>query len=192
MAVDNEDLEAAVALLRAGGVIIFPTETLYGIGCDALNEAALDRLFRIKQRAPGQPPPCLVSGPGALPNLVVNLPEHARDLIAAHWPGALTLVLRARSGLPAQLVGRLPDGQPTIGVRQSAHPVAAVLCERLGHPLVATSANFSGSDQVADSIEVIPTELRRQVDLVLDAGRVAGHGSTVVDCTGPLAKVIRA
>jgi L-threonylcarbamoyladenylate synthase len=180
-------------LIRAGGLVIFPTETIYGLGCIATDAEALERLFAAKGRAPGQPPPVLIDGEAMLSLLVSAIPPAARALMQAHWPGGLTLVLPARSGLPERLTGRGPDGL-TIGVRHSAHPVAQALCRGVGLPIVATSANLSGATGAAAAprrIGDVPAELIAAAAVVIDGGEVAGRPSTIVDCTAAPPRILR-
>lgn len=189
--IETSDIE----IIQRGGLVIYPTETLYGLGCCATHEAALQRLFQVKGRALGQPPPVLVSGMTQLHLLVASIPDIAVELINTYWPGALTLILPANDNLSALLTGVKDETSIlTIGVRQSGHPIAAALCERVGAPLVATSANYSGASRreaAPHSLEDIPASLRQSVDVVLDGGTVAGQPSTILDCTGDAPRVLR-
>lgn len=183
------------AVIRAGGLLIFPTETLYGLGCVATNEVSLRQLFMVKERREGQPPPILISDEQQLQLLVSEYNTTAASLMQAHWPGSLTLILPARKGLSSLLTGLTTDGStPTVGVRMSAHPVARALCEGVGEPLVATSANISGATGNAANphvIEDISRTLKSRVDIVIDGGAVRGQPSTVVDCTGSIPIILR-
>lgn len=186
---------ATLEIIRRGGLVIFPTETLYGLGCCALDEMALRRLFAVKGRALGQPPPVLVAGLAQLHTLAARIPDLAAALIEAHWPGSLTLILPARDDAHALLTGVVPEtGLRTIGVRHSAHPLAQSLCEAVGTPIVATSANYTGATGRAalpHSLADIPQTLQDQVDVVLDGGTVMGQPSTIVDCTGATPRILR-
>jgi L-threonylcarbamoyladenylate synthase len=188
--VDDETLNR----LRNGGLVVFPTETIYGLGCIATNAAAVARLFKVKGRELGKPPPLLVPAEGLLSTLVEEIPDFAQQLIQEHWPGALTVVLRARPALPTLVTGTNEHGQLTVAVRRSAHPVAQDLCEKLDAPLVATSANFAGAvgkEANPQSLQFIDPELLRHVDVVLDGGTVGGLPSTIVDCSGEAPRVLR-
>jgi len=143
--------EAARALSR-GGIVAFPTESSYGLAVDALSSAALERLFALKRREPGKPPPILISDEAMLELLVARVPPLARRLMARFWPGPLTLVLPARPGLPEPLVS---DGG--VGVRRSPHAVADALVAAFGRPLTATSANLSGLPPALRADEVRAT-----------------------------------
>lgn len=183
------------ARLHLDSVLIFPTETLYGIGCSIRSETAIARVLKIKNRGQTQPPPVLIASAQQLSVLVTELSPLARELIAQFWPGSLTLVLPARDEVPEVLCGRSADGKTrTIGVRHTAHPLASALCETLHSPIIATSANFSGATgQAANphSLDDIPEELKLLVDIVIDGGPVGGLPSTVVDCVAQPPRILR-
>jgi L-threonylcarbamoyladenylate synthase len=180
-------LDAAVAALRAGGVVAFPTESSYGLGVDALSAEALARLFALKGREESKPPPVLVDGPAMLDALVAEVPVRARSLMSRFWPGPLTLVLPARRELPRRLVSA--DG---VGVRRSPHPTADALVRAFGRPITASSANRAGGPPAltADAVRAIFGD---QV-LVLDGGPAPGAPpSTVVGvCRSGALTVLRA
>jgi L-threonylcarbamoyladenylate synthase len=186
--------DAALRRIRDGGLVVYPTETIYGLGCIATDAAAVARLFEVKEREPGKPPPLLVADEAMLSTLVWKTPEFARQLMQQHWPGALTVVLRARPTLPPLVTGTNAQGQLTVAVRRSAHPIARELCEKLQAPLVATSANFAGATgnaAAARCLHDVTPELLRRVDIVLDGGTVGGLPSTIVDCSGNAPRVLR-
>jgi L-threonylcarbamoyladenylate synthase len=177
-----------------GGLVVFPTETIYGLGCLATDASAVARLFAVKGREPGKPPPLLVPDEALLSTLVEEIPDFAQQLMQQHWPGALTLVLRARPALPALVTGLNAQGQTTVAVRRSAHPAARELCEMLRAPLVATSANFAGATGKAanpQSLGDVAPELLARVEIVLDGGIVGGLPSTIVDCSGDSPRLLR-
>lgn len=186
-----------IALLKRGELLIFPTETLYGLGCLATHEDAVRRVFELKGRASHgeahKPPPVLIGNEAQLSQLVEEVPPFARELMARFWPGALTLVLPARLEVCDLLRGINEAGIATVGVRWTSHPIAHSLCVQAAAPIVATSANFSGAtgrEAAPQCVLDIPERLRAQVT-VLDAGAVAGVPSTVVDCSGQAPKVLR-
>lgn len=184
------------AQLRPDSVLIFPTETLYGIGCSIRSETAMERVLKIKNRDQKQPPPVLIASSQQLNALVTEHSPLAHQLIAEFWPGSLTLVLPARDEVPEVLCGRSADGKTrTIGVRHTAHPLASALCETLRSPIIATSANFSGATGRAanpHSLSDIPEELKQLADFVIEGGPVGGLPSTVVDCVAHPPRVLRA
>jgi len=176
---DPEALDAAAAVLRSGGIVAFPTESFYGLGADALAPAAVRRIFAIKGRPDGKPLLVLVDSVEAALALAVEASAGARTLMAQHWPGPLTLVLRAAPTVPVEVTA----GSGTVGVRVPGHAVARGLARAAGRPLTAPSANPSGG-----APPTVATEVARyfegQLDLILDGGATAGgEGSTVADCT---------
>jgi L-threonylcarbamoyladenylate synthase len=164
-------VEDAVSRLRRGEVVAFPTESSFGLGVDARSEAALARLFALKQREPGKPPPILLTEK-MVPMLVARVPERATRLMQRFWPGALTLVLPARADLPEALVH---DGG--VGVRVSPNLIATTLVRAFGGPITATSANLSGRPPAmtaAEAREAFP-------EIAVVDGEAGGHApSTVV------------
>src|SRR5437867_8360207 len=125
--------EAAIAALTAGGLVVFPTETVYGLGADALSDAAVERLVAVRGREEGKAILVLVSDLAMVERVATDVPPAARQPARSFWPGPLTLVLPARSGLPAPLGA----GTGTIGVRVPGHPLAAALVAGLGRPVTA-------------------------------------------------------
>lgn len=171
-------IDAAVAVLRGGGLAAFPTETFYGLGASMYREDALGRVFRIKGRPEDKPLLVLVSSI-AMARAVAEVPPVAHELMARHWPGALTLVLRARPGVSPLLTA----GTGTIGVRHSGHRIPSALAEKLGEPITAPSANRSGEPPPITAGEVLAA-FGEQVDVVLDGGPTPGGlPSTVLDLT---------
>jgi len=181
-------LDEAAAVLRADGLVAFPTETFYGLGAAALRPAAVRRVFEVKGRAEGKPLLVLVDSIAMAERLATTIPARARELMARHWPGALTLVLAARAEVPAEITA----GSGTIGVRLSAHPVARALVTALGGPVTAPSANLADRPAPTTAAEVLDY-FRDAVDLVLDGGATpGGRPSTVLDVTVEPPRVIRA
>ena len=177
----SEVIEAAASLIREGGVVSYPTRSLYGLGADAFNAKAVDRIFDIKKRSQQKPILVLINHSGQLTQLVRRVPSIAVKLMERFWPGWLTLVFEARDTLPDNLTA----GSGKIGVRLSGHPVALALAKEVQSPITGTSANLSGRPGChrADNME---PQIIRRVDLILDAGALkGGKGSTVVDvCNG--------
>jgi L-threonylcarbamoyladenylate synthase len=184
---DAEKLAEAIRILREGGVVAFPTETFYGLGADARNEAAVEKIFRIKGRDFRNPLPLIVANENDLIPLVEEIPAAARMLMKAFWPGPLTLVFRASSSV----LPRLTAGTGKIGIRVSSHPVARLLAEGLGGPLTATSANLSGGAECI-SAEAVMDALGDLLDAVIDGGATpGGKGSTILDVTVSPPRILR-
>ncbi len=183
----REALEAAAGTLRSGGLVAFPTESFYGLGADALDPRALARVFAVKGRPESKPLLVLVDSVEMAEGLVAELPSGARELMARHWPGALTLVLKAALHLPDKLTA----GTGTVGVRMPGHPIALAVVRAAGLAVTAPSANPSGAEPPTTAQDV-----RRYfdgaVDLILDGGTTAGGaGSTIADCTVWPPRVLR-
>jgi L-threonylcarbamoyladenylate synthase len=191
LAVDASAPAAAVAdaaaVLEAGGVVAFPTETFYGLGVAALDAAAVRRLFTLKGRPESRPILVLVDDPARIERFAL-LTTPARALIARHWPGALTLILPARPTVPSELTA----GTGTIGVRQPAHPVARALAAALAAPVTAPSANLTGETPPTSVAEVLQV-FDGRIELVLDGGPTPGGlPSTVLDVTVDPPRLLRA
>jgi L-threonylcarbamoyladenylate synthase len=168
-------VEEAAALLRAGGVVAYPTETFYGLGALARDAAAIERLARAKGRAEDKPLPLLAADLAAV-EVVAELSPLARRLAARFWPGPLTLVLPARAGLPRPVTA----GTGTVGIRIPGSEVARALAAGAGGALVSTSANPSG-EPPPSRVEELSPALRARLDGVLDGGATPGGlPSTVV------------
>jgi L-threonylcarbamoyladenylate synthase len=176
-------LDQAAQILRAGGLVALPTETVYGLGANALDAAAVNRIFTAKQRPSWDPIIVHISDEAMLEGLVEQVPEAARKLMKAFWPGPLTLLLPRTAAVPDVVTA----GRPLVGVRMPAHPVALELIRRAGVPVAAPSANLFGHISPTTAAHVL-ADLDGRIDAVLDAGPTE-HGveSTVLDpCQTPM------
>ena len=184
----NPDIiQEAAGIIRKGGVIAFPTRCLYGLGADAFNPEAVDRIFKIKQRSAEKPILILIDEPNRLKGLVTHISEAAKAISERFWPGRVTLVFDAGAKVPETLTA----GTGKIGIRLAGHPVAAALARATQGPLTGTSANISGCPG-CHQIEGLQPAVTQQLDLILDAGPLrGGNGSTVVDVTGKIPRVLR-
>ncbi|MFH2033820.1 MAG: L-threonylcarbamoyladenylate synthase [Candidatus Margulisiibacteriota bacterium] len=158
----HQSIDLAVEALNAGKVIIFPTETVYGIGCSLQHLEAIKRIFEIKGRPADKPLPVLISNTKQLNGLVKEVPERAMAIIKKFWPGPLTLVF--------DKTDRIPDivscNSETVGIRMPDDKIVLEIIEKLGSPLVATSANLSGQEPPSR-----PEEIKIEADLLVDGGR---------------------
>jgi L-threonylcarbamoyladenylate synthase len=180
-------LASAVAALKRGDVISFPTETLYGLGADALNGAAVEKIYQLKGRDPANPIPVLVADRAMLNILVAEIPPLAERLIDEFWPGPLTLVLPARKDIPRPLL----NSSGGVGVRISSQPIATELVRGLGRPVTATSANPSGKPP-ARTVEEAKNYFSAEIAVFVDGGPlVSKTGSSVAAIRGDQIKVIR-
>jgi len=184
---EPEAIRRAEALIRAGGVVCFPTRCLYGLAANAQDAAAVERVYEIKQRPEQMPLLVLISRSAQLAELAERVPPMAQMLMDRFWPGRLTLILHALPELP----DRLTAGTGKIGIRLAEHPVARALVEAFASPITGTSANPSGGTGCRQIAELDP-RISREVDLILDGGVLKGGvGSTVVDVTGEKPVMIR-
>ncbi len=185
---EPDALAAAAAVLAEEGLVAFPTESFYGLGAHALSASAVARVFDVKGRPADKPLLVLVASTLGAEALCSAIPDGARDLMARHWPGPLTLVLPAVAGLPPALTA----GTGTIGLRVPDHPVALGLVRAAGAPVTAPSANPSGAPPPT-SADRVRHYFGGRIDLVLDGGATTGGtGSTVADCTVWPPRILRA
>jgi L-threonylcarbamoyladenylate synthase len=170
-------LGCAAAILRAGGLVALPTETVYGLGANALDRAAVERIFKAKQRPAWDPIIVHIADEAMLEGLVEEVSEAARRLMKAFWPGPLTLLLPRTLAVPDTVTA----GRPLVGVRMPSHPVALALIRRAGVPVAAPSANRFGHISPTTAAHVLD-DLGGRIDAVLDAGPTPrGLESTVLD-----------
>lgn len=183
----EKQIEKGVTVLRAGGIVVYPTDTLYGIGVDAFCEEALERVFEAKGRPFGMPLPLLLGDTGDLHRITDSITPTLEILAERFWPGPLTLVLPAGKLLPALVTAR----GWTVAVRIPNHPVPRELTRQFGGPITGTSANRSGKENPTD-IDVVRREIGPYVDLVIDGGpNPKGQASTVLDICGPVPRILR-
>jgi release factor glutamine methyltransferase len=182
-----EVINLAATVLRDGGIVVFPTETVYGIGAAAHSCFGPHEIFDIKVRPLEKPLPWLVENEDALDKYGVDVPEYAHNLAKAFWPGALSLVVKA-----SDIVGKdFRADDDTVALRSPDHEVVMELIQASGGPIIATSANTSGMPAPGDFSEV-EERILAAADVVLDGGETAHRmASTVVGCTGPEPVVLR-
>jgi tRNA threonylcarbamoyl adenosine modification protein (Sua5/YciO/YrdC/YwlC family) len=179
-------ISAAALAVQRGRLVVFPTDTVYGIGADAFDPASVRRLLAAKGRGRDMPPPVLVSAPTTLDALAVGVPSYARALIAELWPGPLTVVCRQQPSLQWDL----GDTRGTVAVRMPDHEVALELLARTG-PLAVSSANLTGKEAATDAAQA-QDMLGESVEVYLDGGATPGSvPSTIVDATGENPRVLR-
>ncbi len=183
--IDPSILKRAADILRGGGLVAYPTDTLYGLAAKPTDARAVERLFEAKQRPPDRAVPLLIASPADLALVAREIPDLAGRMMGSFWPGALTIVLRTAPGFHSAAVGA------TVAVRVPDHHVPRELARLLGEPITGTSANVSGGPEplTADDVR---SQLGDAVDLVIDSGRCpGGQPSTVVDVTVQPPRVVR-
>ena len=183
----NGLLERAVSVLLEGGLVAFPTDTLYALGAHGFTPVAVERVFQAKDRPAGMALPLLLAGVEDLEKVAVDVPPQAWDFAERFWPGGLTMILRKAPSVPYEVTA----GGETLAVRVPNHPVARELISAVGAPLTGTSANRSGDADPVTAEEVL-RQMAGRVDLVLDCGPCPLNGaSTIVDVTGDSLRIVR-
>ncbi len=182
---DETCLPSVKNVLQAGGLVAFPTDTVYGLGCDAFNPQAIRRLYEAKRRTREKALPVLISSLGDLDRVALNVTGQTLNLGKAFWPGPLTIVMEKHAALPKEI-----SPEPTIGIRIPAHPVALDLLKAWG-PMAVSSANVSGGLDSKTAQEVLE-QLSGRIHLVIDGGPSLGkEPSTVIDVTKALVRILR-
>lgn len=187
LSTDHGDcLDRAMQVLHSGGLVAFPTDTVYGLGALAFNRASIERLYSVKQRDRERPLPVLISSQNQLSRITVRLKKAAQILADQFWPGPLTIVVESHPDLPAEI-----SSSGTVGVRIPAHTFACELLSRTG-PMAVTSANRSDHPNSRNADEVLQ-QLGGKIELVIDGGLTPGQiPSTVVDCITETPILLRA
>jgi L-threonylcarbamoyladenylate synthase len=190
----TEQIKAAAFILKTGGLVAFPTETVYGLGADASNEQAIQRIYEVKNRPADHPLIVHISDQSAVSHWAKDVPSYALSLMDSFWPGPMTLVLERTANAKDFVTG----SQESVGLRIPSHPVALELLEEFsnlgGHGLAAPSANRYGavSPTSASAVEQELSDYLGASDLVLDGGASGvGVESTIIDCTGTLPVILR-
>ncbi len=181
-------IEEAIELMKQGGVIVYPTDTVYGIGCNALDEFAVRRVFDIKERS-SKPMPILARDMVWVEELVYMNDQH-RKMAAKFWPGKYTLVLPKKEIIPHSVT----TGLPSVGIRIADHQFTDRLLAKFGYPIIATSANISGGEATGDISKIIEefSGRRWRPDLIIDAGVLPkSNPSVIIDCSSEKPKVLR-
>lgn len=183
----QKQVERGISILKQGGLVAFPTDTVYGLGACVNIEQAVERLYQVKKRPRNMALPLLLAHTSQISEVAEPVPEIAW-LLARHFlPGALTLVLPKSNSVPDIITA----GGMTVAVRIPAHPVPVALAEGLGEPVVGTSANLSGRPSPLTADEVY-SQFDDKVDLVIDGGRCpGGRESTIVDVTREIPVILR-
>jgi L-threonylcarbamoyladenylate synthase len=186
-AIDQAALAGAAAILRQGGLVAFPTETVYGLGAVIYNRDSVKNIFTVKGRPGDNPLIVHIYQWEQMTELAREVPETAKILAQRFWPGPLTMILPKKAEVPAEVSA----GLPTVAIRLPAHPVAKELLRLTGQPVAAPSANSSGRPSPTRSSHVI-ADLDGKVELIIDAGPTGvGVESTVLDLTGPKLRILR-
>ena len=182
-----KELQPAVTILQRGGVIAYPTETVYGLGANVYHEKAVRRIFEIKGRDPQKPLSIMIASAKDVVDLCEKVPDFGKTLMAAYWPGPLTLIFQAAPKLPQYILSM----DKKIGLRFPDHPITRALMKRHREPITSTSANISGQRDPVRASEVIEA-FAGKVDLIIDGGECRMKTpSTVVDVSGSEPVLVR-
>jgi L-threonylcarbamoyladenylate synthase len=182
----QEQLEKGVSILKKGGVVAFPTDTVYGLGASMAIDSAVERVYRIKKRPRNMALPLLLADVSHLDKIAISIPTSARLLANKFWPGPLTLVLLKSDSVSDIVSG----GGKTIAVRIPAHPIPTTLARGIGTAIVGTSANLSGQPSTLTAEEA-RNQLGDKVDFIIEGDCPGGRESTVVDLTGETPVILR-
>jgi L-threonylcarbamoyladenylate synthase len=177
----EQQIERAAAILRGGGVVAFPTETVYGLGGGVFLEMAIRKIFSLKGRPSDNPLIVHIAHLSDLPRIAQNIPDEAYSLAERFWPGPLSIILQAQREVPSIVTG----GLPTVAVRMPAHPIALELIQRTGQPIAAPSANLSGSPSATQAAH-IRQDFGDQVTILDGGPSHQGIESTIIDLRNPM------
>lgn len=184
----DKEIKKAIQILKSGGIVVFPTDTAFGVGCRIDDKQAVERLFEIRKRPRTQAVPVLVDTVRMAQDYLLPIPKNVIDkLIEPYWPGALTIILRCiRVKVPELVRG----GGKTLGVRIPNHVVARAIIRGVGFPILGPSANFH-KDPTPYKMEELDKRFIKQVDFVVSGECQVGNVSTVIDCTKKPWKIVR-
>jgi len=175
----TEQVKHAVAILRDGGIVAYPTDTIYGLGADIYNDKAVEKVFEVKNRPMSMPLPVLIDNVQQLVDLISGQTAFSRALMKRFWPGALTIIFNKAPKFHSLALA----GSDKIGVRVPDHPVARLLIRELGKPIAGTSANLH-TGKITLTTDEVRAQMGSHVDYIIDAGRcTGGTESTIVDVT---------
>jgi L-threonylcarbamoyladenylate synthase len=183
----GEDLQPAAAVLKRGGLVAYPTETVYGLGANIFHRQAVAKIAALKGRDPRKPVSIMISGAADVEQLCRDISPLGRTLMAAYWPGPLTLIFKASQSLPRYVITQ--DGK--IGLRVPDHPICAALMRLHREPVTSTSANLTGEPPLISARHIVE-QFGEKLALVIDGGECrSGAPSTVVDVSGAKPMILR-
>ncbi len=175
----------AVKMLEAGKIVAYPTDTIYGIGCDIFSKKGLEKIQQLKGRDKNKPLSFICSDLSHISQFA-KVSNYAYRIMKRLLPGPYTFILDASREVPRMLMPK----RKTVGIRIPDNTIALSIVKELGHPIITTSANFSGEDAISDPLE-IERVMGKQLDAVIDGGRLSGDPSTVIDLTGNAPEILR-
>lgn len=184
---DPNIINKASSIFKNGGIGIFPTDTVYGIGCNALDINALKKLYELKERKFNKPINILVSNPNMIDKFVKNINNIERKLIENFWPGALTIIFNKSNIVPKILTA----GLDTIGIRMPNNEIAIEIIDKLGNPIAASSANISGKIPATNINNIIKDNFNNKIDFIINNGETYNIPSTIVRVENDEIRILR-
>ena len=183
----SNQVKKAVLILRKGGIVAFPTDTVYGLGADIYNDDAVKKIFLAKRRPVNMPLPILIDSISQLSELVLEQPDFSKILVEKFWPGGLTIIFRKSPTFQSMAL----SGGDKVGIRLPDHELVRLIIRELGRPIAGTSANLHGREAILTANKVAE-EFGRQVDYIIDGGLCpGGQESTIVDITVKPPAIVR-
>jgi tRNA threonylcarbamoyl adenosine modification protein (Sua5/YciO/YrdC/YwlC family) len=182
---EPEKIAKIVDILQAGGILVYPTDTIYGLGCDIFNKAAVAKIYRLKKREKHQPLSILCAD-FKQASQFAQIPNHAFKLMKKALPGPYTFILKAKNKTPQNFLAK----NKTVGIRIPGNKICLAIVKKLNAPIITTSLNISGEKPLSNP-QLLPKEFKNQIDLVIDAGDLPIEPSTVIDLTTEKPKVLR-
>lgn len=184
---DPDIINKASSIFKNGGIGIFPTDTVYGIGCNALDIKALEKLYKLKERDFNKPINILVSNPNMINTFVKNINHIERKLIENFWPGALTIIFNKSEIVPKLLTA----GLDTIGIRMPNNKIVIELIDKLKEPIAASSANISGKIPATNINNILKDTFNNKIDFIIDNGETYNIPSTIVRVENNEIRILR-
>ncbi len=185
--IEEDKLEVACKILKKEGIVVYPTETYYGLGAGCFFRSAVKQIYGLKKRDSVKPMSVVISDIGMLSSIAAEMPSLFPALAADFWPGPLTMIFKARPQIPQELLG----AGNTVGVRLTSHPWLRALVKCAGFPLIATSANVSGQKEISEPDRVI-SKFKGKVELIINGGKTPGKfPSSVIDLSTDNPKILR-
>jgi len=182
---EPDKITQTVGILRQGGIIVYPTDTIYGLGCDIFNKDAIKKIYQLKKREAKKPMSIICSNFAQIAEYAI-VPNSAFAILKKTLPGPYTFILKAKSKTPSSFLAK----NKTVGIRIPDNKICQEIVKSLGNPIITTSLNISGQD-VLTSPSQLSKEMKNKIDLIIDAGFLAQEPSTIIDLTGDQPVVIR-
>jgi len=182
---EPEKIEKVVEILRAGGIIVYPTDTIYGLGCDIFNKKAVEKIYQLKKREKKKPMSIICSDFKEIAQYAL-IPDFAFQIMKKVLPGPYTFILKAKSQTPKTVLSK----NKTVGIRLPANKICLALAEKLGNPIITTSLNIS-KQKVLTNPKQLPKEMLNKISLIIETGTLGSEPSSVIDLSGSYPVILR-